>query len=71
MLERRPDPEFLAVEPGRQLGDIGDRRLVAEGFFDHAHRFPTSNSMYCPYFALAASCRLGSHWVGQMSSLSL
>ncbi len=36
-----------------------------------AHRFPTSSSRYSAYFALAASWRLGSHWVGQMSSLGL
>ena len=68
-----PHTEALAVEPGGQLLDVGDRRIVADGcgLFGHAHRFPTSNSMYWPYFACAASCRLGNHWVGQMSSLSL
>ena len=73
VLERRPDPEPLGVEPGRQLVDVGDRRRVGleRGLLGRAHRFPTSSSRYLAYFALAASCRLGSHCVGQMSSLSL
>ncbi len=73
VLERRPDPEPLGVEPGRQLVHVGDRRHLhlQRRLLGRAHRFPTSSSRYLAYFALAASCRLGSHCVGQMSSLSL